>query len=403
MLRTSKRKRPVKNRRRTSQASHDIVGIFAQQLAVIRRRGRRTHLSHSLVSDIHGTVRTLKKEFSEARSIYPKDSPPTVVRIYGTPESLSELADDNERSALTTPDYVVGSWSSFPTGDAIPHSDAEEMDFHPRMGISNTSDFAEDEFTYTYSGRKLDQGPGEVAQMTPTPRPVYHQQEYGFRAESQVELGNESRHYDSHDLVSSASIPSEWGGLQDLSPVVEQLAAGGWARPSDQVPTSERRTVLSRPSPVSEPFTVITDRLLLGGPRHSVSDLSVDPEVNLGLRPTWDDSGWSMAPAKLSEGRIQHQLARQFVLGIDGETPMPSVVNMVERIARAVEAKTTGYVYSVDEDGAFSFDAWLASGLFIMCEVDLYGEINAGLYRSPTGPQESFLPRMTEDELLDNL
>ena len=110
-----------------------------------------------------------------------------------------------------------------------------------------------------------------------------------------------------------------------------------------------------------------------------------------------------MAGTILSEGRGQHQLARQFALGIDGETPLPSVVNMVQRVARAVEAKTTDYVYSVDEDGAFSFDAWLASGLFIMCEVDLYGEINAGLYRSPTGPQESFLSRITENELLDNL
>ena len=110
-----------------------------------------------------------------------------------------------------------------------------------------------------------------------------------------------------------------------------------------------------------------------------------------------------MAAATLSEGRVQHLLARQFALGIDGETPTPSVVNMVDRIVRAVEAKTTDYVYSVDEDGAFSFDAWLANGLFIMCEVDLYGEISAGLYRSPTGPQESFLPCITEDEMLDNL
>ena len=97
------------------------------------------------------------------------------------------------------------------------------------------------------------------------------------------------------------------------------------------------------------------------------------------------------------------RLARQFALGACGETPAPPVVEMVERISRAAGAGTTGLVQSVDEDGAFSFEAWLASGLFIMCEVDLCGEINAGLYHSPTGPRESFLPNVTEDELLSKL
>ena len=92
--------------------------------------------------------------------------------------------------------------------------------------------------------------------------------------------------------------------------------------------------------------------------------------------------------------------ARQFASGIDGEIPTPSAVQMVERIARAVLNLTESYVYSVDEDGAFSFDARLTSGRFIMCEVDPSGEINAGLYHSPTGPLESFQPRMTEAELL---
>jgi hypothetical protein len=94
------------------------------------------------------------------------------------------------------------------------------------------------------------------------------------------------------------------------------------------------------------------------------------------------------------------ELVGEFALGLDGETPVPWVVSMVERIARAVESRTKGYVYSVDEDGAYSFDAWLPNGRFIMCEVDLYGEINTGLYHSPSGPQEMFLPRMTESELL---
>ena len=252
MLRTSKRERPVKSRRRTSQPRHGIVGIHAYQLVVSGRKGHRVHLSDSVASDIHGPVRALKRELSGARSIYLKDGPSTVVRIYGTPESRSGLANDNERSTLAIPGYVVGNWSSFPTKDVIPPSDAEEMDFHPRRGGSAVSDFAEGEFTYTYRGRELNQRPGKIAQMTltPTPDPVSLQQEYGFRTESQMELGNEPRHYDSHDLLSSASVPSKWG--DPTGPVSSSRATYG-----PRVSPSFRPGVCRRAGSCSEsPFTV---------------------------------------------------------------------------------------------------------------------------------------------------
>ena len=98
-----------------------------------------------------------------------------------------------------------------------------------------------------------------------------------------------------------------------------------------------------------------------------------------------------------------HLLARQFEQGVDGERPDSSVLRMVDRIARVVEAKTVSFVYSIDEDGAFSFDARLEGGLFIMCEVDISGEINAGLYHGPLGELEKFLARTTEEELLSYL
>lgn len=98
-----------------------------------------------------------------------------------------------------------------------------------------------------------------------------------------------------------------------------------------------------------------------------------------------------------------HPLARQFEQGVDGDRPDSSVVRMVDRIARDVEAKTVSFVYSIDEDGAFSFDARLESGLFIMCEVDISGEINAGLYHGPSGELEKFLARTKEEELLGYL
>ena len=98
-----------------------------------------------------------------------------------------------------------------------------------------------------------------------------------------------------------------------------------------------------------------------------------------------------------------HPLAIQFEQGVDGDRPKYSVIRMVDRIAGVVEAKTVSFVYSIDEDGAFSFDARLERGRFIMCEVDIYGEINAGLYHGPFGEMEKFLARTTEEELLGYL
>ena len=321
---------------------------------------KRMHLSGSVASDSNGPVRDRKREFSGARSNYPEDAYFTVVKISGTPESWPGPADGNERSTLATPtpDDVTG--GSFPTR------------------------------------RELSQGPGEIAQIAPTST----RQQYGFRVQPPIELGNEPGHSGIHYLRPSASIPSERANPRALS-LVEQFLARVGDLPSGRVSTTDWGTVSSHPSPFSDPFPVVADRRVEGLPRHSVSDLNVDPEVDLSSRPTRENWGWFMAAATLPQGRVQNQLTKQFALGIDGEIPRPSVVDIVERIVRAVEDKTTGYVYSVDEDGAFSFDAWLDSGLFIMCEIDLYGEINAGLYHSPTGPQESFLPCITEDELLD--
>ena len=96
----------------------------------------------------------------------------------------------------------------------------------------------------------------------------------------------------------------------------------------------------------------------------------------------------------------RHHLAAEFARGVDDVIPGPSVVAMVDRLIRLVEAKTANLVRSVDEeDGSFSFEGWLPDGLFIMCEIAQDGEINAGLYRSPTGPQERFLANLTEQEL----
>ena len=91
-----------------------------------------------------------------------------------------------------------------------------------------------------------------------------------------------------------------------------------------------------------------------------------------------------------------HPIAVEFSLGVHGEAVGTDLVNKVDRIIKALIAGTSDAEYSVDEDGAVSFEATLSSGLFIMCEVSLAGNINAGLYDGADGGLERFLTRPTE-------
>ena len=97
-----------------------------------------------------------------------------------------------------------------------------------------------------------------------------------------------------------------------------------------------------------------------------------------------------------------HPVAAEFALGSDGVTPEQSTVNMVDRIIKALIGKAEDVECSVDDDGALSFETTLPGGLFIMCEVSLAGNINAGLYRDGTAVDlVKFSPYMTERDLLD--
>ena len=96
-----------------------------------------------------------------------------------------------------------------------------------------------------------------------------------------------------------------------------------------------------------------------------------------------------------------HSVAREFSSGANGIVPNTDTVNMVDRIIRTVIDKTKGAEYSVDDDGALSFEAPLSNGLFIMCEVSLLGNINAGLYDGPDGDLDTFLARTTEVHLMN--
>ena len=105
----------------------------------------------------------------------------------------------------------------------------------------------------------------------------------------------------------------------------------------------------------------------------------------------------------MSKNPDLHPMATSFEQGIDSKKPQSTTVQMVDRIARTVEEETLSHVQSVDEDGAFSFDAQLKSGLFIMCEVSASGQIDAGLYQGPQGDLQRFLARTREEELLNEI
>ena len=74
-----------------------------------------------------------------------------------------------------------------------------------------------------------------------------------------------------------------------------------------------------------------------------------------------------------------HPITREFAHGTHGTVPSPSSIETVHQIMTNVIQKTTNAEYSVDSRGCLSFEATLRSGLFIMCEVTIAGNINAGL------------------------
>ena len=96
-----------------------------------------------------------------------------------------------------------------------------------------------------------------------------------------------------------------------------------------------------------------------------------------------------------------HPIAHEFSSGIGGIIPEERVALMVDRIIRAVIDRTRNPEYSVDIDGALSFETTLDDGAFMMCEVSIAGNINAGLYSDADGDLERFMAQATEQELLD--
>ncbi len=95
-----------------------------------------------------------------------------------------------------------------------------------------------------------------------------------------------------------------------------------------------------------------------------------------------------------------HPAISEFAEGIDGERPAPSVVDAANRIAQAAIEKTVQPEISVDVDGALSFDLRLASGLLLMAELEVQGELDASIYDDKQGILIKRLRNATGSELI---
>jgi hypothetical protein len=115
--------------------------------------------------------------------------------------------------------------------------------------------------------------------------------------------------------------------------------------------------------------------------------------VDTSRVPQSDVRGWEFLSGL-------HPIAKEFAEGVSGRKPQAYHVAVIDRIMKAVEEKTKRAEYSVDDDGAVSFEATLRTGQFIMCEVSLAGNINAGIYTAADGDLVEFLACPSEEDLL---
>ena len=378
--------------RKTSKSRYGVVTMPMNQPVISHGRNRR---------------KDPRRQFSTIRTVNPEAGVPKVVELATSPDSTRGHVFESAKSTLTPHDHFAGSTSPLPTRDLFQHSDAEEIDSHPQPGIVAVLNLVERGYSPPYDRMDVSQGPRDIFPLEPAETPTLEafkgSQEVSLGEGLQIELGASPTGYGVFNALSSEPVSNERRNPQGLSSTLKQPPSPGLFPSLHRVFTPDREIGLGSVSLSEEPLPAGAGILIEELSRHLISDLYIGREVDRRVRFTRADAGRSIAAEKLSEFSGQHQLARQFALGIDGEAPTPSVVRMVDHIVKAVEAKTKDCVCSVDEDGAFSFEGWLSTGQFVMCEVDLYGEINAGLYHSPTGPQESFLSCITEEELLDIL
>ena len=118
--------------------------------------------------------------------------------------------------------------------------------------------------------------------------------------------------------------------------------------------------------------------------------------INTKAFDTWPDVDDSFH----TERAKSYPAIQTFSKGLKGVCPDPGVTDMAIRITAAALAKTVEPEITVDVDGALSFDLRLASGLLILAELDLFGELDASVYDDREGILVRRLPQTTESELI---
>ena len=94
-----------------------------------------------------------------------------------------------------------------------------------------------------------------------------------------------------------------------------------------------------------------------------------------------------------------HSVINEFAVGLEGSVPSLPVLGMVDRIVRAALEKNERTDCSVDDDGSLYFETPVRDGLFLMCNIDVGGNIDASLHEGPAGRLIEYLPQATEEQL----
>ena len=101
------------------------------------------------------------------------------------------------------------------------------------------------------------------------------------------------------------------------------------------------------------------------------------------------------------EQLVQDSAILTFTRGIEGVRPDPSTVDIATRVSAAAHEKTIEPEITVDVDGALSFDLRLSSGLLVLAELDLDGELDASVYDDREGILVKRLAQATYSQLID--
>ena len=99
-----------------------------------------------------------------------------------------------------------------------------------------------------------------------------------------------------------------------------------------------------------------------------------------------------------------HPAVSEFALGVEGaQQPSPAVTAVAARIVQAAMARTVDPEFSVDVDGALSFDLRLDNGLLILAELAIDGTLDATLFDDSAKPDVRIvrhLPQAAPEEML---